>query len=386
MAEDNVVPFQRPSGSAPFPGLIEIGDFIGHAPPDRLFLDRDRLLPMRNVVLLGGDGGTGKSLLALQLALACTTVLQQWIGIDVDHGPVLYLSAEDDRDELHKRINEIVDAESGDMESGRGMLYFMPLAGLDATLAMEQKGNVTLVKTKLFGHLDRALQDVAPVLLVLDNVADIYGGNENNRSQVKFFIGILRQLAIRHDCVVLLLGHPSLSGLASGSGMSGSTAWSNSVRSRLYLTKPAGADGDSTDENARVLEVKKSNYTLAGKRFDLNWHDGRFVRANLRNAWDRLTVEDIDRVRAVFRGGYHRVNEQSGEWGGFAVAELLDMDVGRGVGAKERTKEQNKNRADIRTYLAGWLRAGSIHVVTSMTAKREPAQFYSDRPDNGAKP
>jgi hypothetical protein len=49
----------------------------------------------------------------------------------------------------------------------------------------------------------------------------------------------LRGLALETSSTALLLAHPSLSGMASGSGTSGSTAWSNSVRSRLYLTSIA---------------------------------------------------------------------------------------------------------------------------------------------------
>ena len=84
MKGDNVVPFERPHGNGGAPPLIEVGAFIGKPAPDRLFLDKDHLLPLRNVVLLGGDGGTGKSLAALQLALACATALPDWIGIGVD--------------------------------------------------------------------------------------------------------------------------------------------------------------------------------------------------------------------------------------------------------------------------------------------------------------
>jgi hypothetical protein len=76
-------------------------------------------------------------------------------------------------------------------------------------------------------------------------------GNENDRAQARQFIGMLRGLAIRHECAVLLLSHPSVAGIASGGGSSGSTAWNNSVRSRLYLSRVVGNDGFEANPDAR---------------------------------------------------------------------------------------------------------------------------------------
>ncbi len=67
---------------------------------------------------------------------------------------------------------------------------------------------------------------------------------------------MLRDLAIDHDCAVLLLSHPSLTGLNSGTGTSGSTAWNNSVRSRLYL--------QATSPDTRTLKVVKANHGKVG--------------------------------------------------------------------------------------------------------------------------
>jgi hypothetical protein len=43
----------------------------------------------------------------------------------------------------------------------------------------------------------------------------------NDRAKVRQFIGILRGLALRQRCAVMLLGHPSVTGLDSGTGTSG---------------------------------------------------------------------------------------------------------------------------------------------------------------------
>ena len=68
-------------------------DLEGRPIPPRAWLVPD-LIPHRTVTLFSGDGGTGKSLLALQLAVAAATG-GWWIGREVTPGSVLYLSAED---------------------------------------------------------------------------------------------------------------------------------------------------------------------------------------------------------------------------------------------------------------------------------------------------
>jgi RecA-family ATPase len=77
--------------------------FDGLPVPPRRWLVRD-WVPMGTVTLLSGDGGVGKSLLALQLATA-TAAGRAWLGRRLDeHGPALFLTAEDDEAELHRRL------------------------------------------------------------------------------------------------------------------------------------------------------------------------------------------------------------------------------------------------------------------------------------------
>ena len=73
--------------------------------PERDWAVRDRII-RRAVTLLSGEGGVGKSILTLQLA--CATVLgKDWFGSLPEPGPAIFLDAEDDRDELHFRLNTI---------------------------------------------------------------------------------------------------------------------------------------------------------------------------------------------------------------------------------------------------------------------------------------
>lgn len=264
----------KPEGSRP---LIRESQFYsaaslkGKAVPTRQWLVQG-LVPQKTVTLFSGDGGTGKSLLALQLAVA-VAAQTAWIGKTVNTGRVIFLSAEDDDDELHRRLDDILRAEGREYDDLSG-LTLRSLAGEDALLAVETQ--IALMQSALFEELDKRAAEEAPALIVIDTLADVYPANENDRAKVRQFVGILRGLAIKRKCAVLLLSHPSLTGLNSGTGTSGSTAWNNSVRSRLYLSRITD-NGFEPDPEARVLSTKKANYGRTGGEINLKWESGVFV-------------------------------------------------------------------------------------------------------------
>lgn len=254
-------------------GWFIAADFAREAVPPRDELVAG-VIPMGNVSSLTGDGGTGKSTVMRQLANSVATGTA-WFGMDVRSGPVIYLSAEDDRDELHRSFRNI------GVTQNMGRLHLRSLAGADALLAVPRDRSGVLMPTQLFAELDAKIAETGAVAVFIDNAADAFGGNENDRAQVRQFISMLRGLAVRHRCAVVLLSHPSVAGMASGTGSSGSTAWNNSVRSRLYLSRVIGKDGDEANPNARTLTVKKNNYGPVGQQIVLTWRDGIFVSVDM---------------------------------------------------------------------------------------------------------
>lgn len=265
-------------------------------------------IPTGQVTLFSGDGGTGKSLLAKQLA-ASTATGAQWLGLDVREGRALYLSAEDDIDEMHRRLAAI--GGISDMQR----LTLRSLAGQDALLAKPRDKTGVMAPTPLFEALDARMALERPVLLVLDTLADFFGENENDRAQVRQFIGMLRGLAIRHNCAVFLLSHPSVAGMASGVGSSGSTAWNNSVRSCLYLSRIVGNDGFEPNPDARRLTVKKSNYGRIGKEILVHWHNGVFIADDRPALIETIAKAEVSflKILAEFMSQGRRVNASGGQ-------------------------------------------------------------------------
>ncbi len=229
------------------------------------------LFPHKEVTLLAGDGGIGKSLIGLQLCAAAASG-REWMGIATRSCTALYISCEDDQDEIHFRL-ECIQKHEPMAELDR--FHIIDRASKENILAAPDRFGV--IKPTSFLHaIEAAVKKIGAGVLILDSAADLYGGEENNRSQVRSFIQLLRGIALRNNCAVILLAHPSVDAMKTGRGYSGSTAWNNSVRSRLYFSAPTIEDGEA-DTDARILELMKSNRAQQGLKLCLRWKDGIFV-------------------------------------------------------------------------------------------------------------
>jgi RecA-family ATPase len=186
----------------------------------------------------------------------------------------LGMFCEDDRDELHRRqaaTNSAVGVDFGDLEN----VFWLPRVGCEnllMTFLADGRGEAS----PLFSQVVNLARDRGVQLVIIDTAADVFAGNENIRPQVRQFIALLTRLARAIDGAVLLLAHPSQTGRASGSGDGGSTAWNNSVRSRLYLKRPDAAGGNIPDADIRVLSRLKANYAAAGVEVTLRYSRGAF--------------------------------------------------------------------------------------------------------------
>jgi RecA-family ATPase len=275
--------------------VVFVAELAGKAAPPRSWYVPD-WIPDRQVTQFGGDGETGKSTVALQLAVASAADLP-WFGLKPAAGPVVVLSAEDDGDELHRRVEAIAASYSVALSDLKHPIALIPLADQDVVLAGPTKPGV-IVATAVFRGFEAIVERVKPRLVILDVLADLFSGDETKRSEARQFIALLRGLAIRHKLAVLLLAHPSLAGLSSGSGTSGSTGWSNSVRSRIYLERIKANGDDELDGDVRFLTCKKSNYGARPPALRLRWREGCFALDGHAESFDKIV--DEARCEAVF--------------------------------------------------------------------------------------
>jgi hypothetical protein len=253
--------------------FITASDLLSRPLKPRRFLAGEAI-PLGQVTDLRGDGKTGKSTLGIQLCVAAVTG-RSWLDMAVERGPAIYLASEDDADEVHRRLDAIA-AHYGVPNEDLSQLLIWPLATDDPALVALDGGK--LGPTRRWRELVAKVEAVRPVAVVLDSRADVFAGEEMNRQQVRTFVALLRALAVKTGAAVIMLSHPSLSGMSNGTGNSGSTHWANAARAVLYLRRPTTSDGDHGDPDAREMTFGPSNYSAGGAApLQLRWSAGAFV-------------------------------------------------------------------------------------------------------------
>jgi RecA-family ATPase len=313
-----------------FRRIINPAEWEGLPVPEREWIVRG-YVPHKTATLLSGDGSIGKSLLALQLA-AGRALAREWIGLMPEPGRTLILSAEDDADEMHRRLEDIRKFYGARMTDLADM-RLIDLVGEDSVLGLLRMGQIE--PTAIYRSLDEYMTEWAPSLTALDVLADMFGGDENSRVQSRQFIGLLKKLARKHACAFLVLAHPSLTGTNTGTGTSGSTGWNNAVRSRLYFQTAKASDGSEPNPNLRTLQGMKSNYGVPGGKIDLEWINGLFVPVQGAAGLDKLAAEA--KADDVFLRLLKRFNAQGRNAGvrkgtSYAPALFADEPDNQGIG------------------------------------------------------
>ena len=284
----------KPADLQPLP-VVDPVAWDGKEIPDRPWLVRD-LIPMQNTTLISGHGGTGKSTLVLDL-LVCASLGLPWLGLETKRVNCVGFFAEDDRDELQRRLGSIL------RHHGR---EFADLEALTLLDRVDQPNMLMQWENKwqpgqpanLFTRLSNTLDKTGAQLLVIDSLYNVFTGDKLEERHAWEFMAMLRGLARQMDGAIVMTYHPSQSGLASGSGEFGSVGWHNACRSRLFFTSPK-CDGneDYSVDDMRELRPMKANYSARTAPIRLRWETGVFVKVEQTSSptgfVDKLALDNV---------------------------------------------------------------------------------------------
>jgi AAA domain len=156
--------------------------------------------------------------------------------------------------------------------------------------------------TTFHRHVIEAARDLEARLVVIETAADAFGGNENDRNQVRQFVQRgLGQIALKIDGALVCCAHPSRAGLSSGEGDSGSTGWNNAFRSRLYLHHPENGPKEPPDPTAprRRARTRGGLYGQAARhrrqsrrKIEIGW-SGRVGDRPPPQNWPRFSLSAV---------------------------------------------------------------------------------------------
>lgn len=261
---------EPPALPAPEPLLkrVSVGDVLT-APSEPPSFSWHGLLPHGVVSLLSAHGGTGKSFVGLMLALASATG-RPLFGVPTTAAPAVFVSLEDSGSIVRHRLAKICNALNIEPTTIKERLHIVDGSENPELFTADHRGAGEVTHT--YVELAQLVEETRAGLVIVDNASDAFGGDEINRRQVRAFMRSLAKIAKDSHCAVLLMSHidksTSRNKFAQGDeAYSGSTAWHNSARSRLFMSR---------DDNSGNLTIQhqKSNLGEMQEPIVIAWPQG----------------------------------------------------------------------------------------------------------------
>jgi len=226
-------------------------------------------LPRGVVTLLGAHGGTGKTTLALVQAV-CVASGRDFMDRPVKQVPVVFFSAEDATDTMKWRLKKILQRLEIPSSDVVETLTIVDATQVNAALygELSAKGIRHGATTRGYRLLRDLILDRQAGLVIVDNASDVFEANENERARVRGFMRSLGRIAVEAHAAVELIAHvdkASAKKIETNEGYSGSTAWHNSARSRLFL-RTEGVE-------RLVLEHQKANLARRAADLHMTWDE-----------------------------------------------------------------------------------------------------------------
>ena len=276
------------------------------------------LVPAESITILDGLGGSGKSWFALNIAYS--------IGLGKDFlgmfpvrrsGTVLYLTAEEVPQMFLQRLKMIRNHYEANMNFAWISLLDKRLE-LSPYLCRRKKGEQ--IVTDMAKVLEWLIDEVKPVMIVLDSLINFFGLDENDSEDAMFFYDVLKNLMKKHETAFLLLHHQNKEGMRSQSedviSFRGSGVLREQARSRIIYKHK------KLDENVtgRKIILEKSNY-YSKLKDEHKLSDGMYL---------------------LFNEGKHEYNEDFHDWA------MSKEEEAKQKGKKKENKNNGKTtRADL---------------------------------------
>ena len=243
-------------------------------PPERTWLIPG-VIPDNRIGMLTGEGGLGKSRLAVQIAACIASGDQDWLpgtGVLTGSKPrsVVYLSYEDEQVEVNRRLADILGDRSVHDVVGQRLKF---LSGTHPELGalwqpkesgsqhMSTKGEPTKAAETVKNYCDK----VNPALLIIDTMAAAYMLSEIDRSLVTDFFNHWDRWGQERNMAIMLLAHPPKSEhrYSGNSGIRGAIRWMLSVERATLVPAVKGTRDKPPEPEVKwpAIVLDKANYT-----------------------------------------------------------------------------------------------------------------------------
>jgi hypothetical protein len=353
----------------------------------------------RTVTMTVGPGGFGKTSLEICNAIEMVTG-KGLIGPAPDEQTnVLYWCGEDEATEIERRIAAACLHHDVDPESLRDRLFLgNKITGHGRLASLNHHGDVVLNRPlidQVIGFIGVHSIGVA----IFDPLIAFHRVVENSTNMEVVVKDVFEPMAVTTDCCVELCVHTrkpaaGQQGELTADDTRGSSSAVFAARSVRVLNRMSKADaelpGINDDDRRRYLRVShdKINLTPPTKAtwirlvsVQLPNIDGERPGDNVQavEAWtypqpfDKVTVDDMHWMRQEVRERSYRADPRAADWGGYALANRLSLDIG--AHGCPRTQQQKSNRKRIAFVLKSWIANKALATITRQDDTRHSFDY-----------
>ena len=188
--------------------LLIQNQFAGAA-PEQKFLIGDTI-PLGVPVVFAAAGDSGKGMMTLDLAMKVASgegMQSSFGGLVAQHGSAVILSAEDDRDELHRRVSRLDPMNK--RSAYQHDLVVVPLPNEGGVFPiMKKEDNSYVVDDEFTNIYEEILQMEDLALIVIDPMASFVHADVNaDPAAGAAFMGLLAQMATETGATVMVNHH-----------------------------------------------------------------------------------------------------------------------------------------------------------------------------------
>lgn len=235
--------------------------------PDLQWLVKDLIIE-GSLCMIVGDAGTGKTYIALDIAVAIAEG-QAWLGREVLQGPVLIIDEESGEHRLSLRLKKIIEGHHGSDDTP---LYFMSYQSVDLKNGLDTF------------EIEKFIIEKEIKFVVIDSLMEvIQGADENAAKDMTPVLYTINKMKERTGTTFFMIHHTS----KSGDNYRGSTAIKGAVDLMLHVDKP------EKGETVKIKSLKFRDGEPVSFKADLKFSDHAF--------WIELNNDKEDKLKREFK-------------------------------------------------------------------------------------
>lgn len=329
-------------------------------------------------------GGIGKSSLGIAEALAISTG-RPLLGVAVDERANVWLwNGEDPQDELDRRIMATAMHYKLQAKDIAGRLFVDNGRQTPIVIAEKTRDGVT-INAPLVDQVIQAIRDNNIGLMVIDPFIACHRVTENDNNEIDRVAKIWAAIADVTSCSIELVHHVRKATgneiqVEDGRGAGALLAAARAARALNRMSEEEGAKAGVADHRF-FFRADDGKANLAPPSANAKWFqlhsydlgngtkDRPSDKIGVVASWewpdhsDGVTASDMQAVRQKVSTGKYRVDAQATDWVGYAIIEVLGVEVSEATKAKAKSLQ------------VMWTKNGVLKNVTENDERRKPKQY-----------